>query len=722
MKNYIIILCISLSTALFGGELIVTNNHDSGKGSFRNAIAAAQQGDLITFQQAFTIYLDSTLIIADKSLEINGATEGGIVKLNGNYLDTDNDSIDDDGKFCRVMEINTTDSSSPVRIIISNLQFENGCTDKYRIPSSNLVHLEGAGVCITGNDSLQVSFTNCRFTNNIINFNSNDSIWDNLADELKWDRITQGKALLYVMGVGLFTESPTVSVDACHFINNKALVRIHGNEIKWSSFTIGVGAYTKFSKFKRSLFAGNQYDVYDYSSRSAIILGSGLMAVDSSTISNCAFIGNGAKGTEYISSIGGGACIHAGVVKNCVFFNNLGSDNMQSAGSALSFYRAAVYNNIFYDESGDSFAHTIQTSSIEDSFSNNAFIDSTQLKDAPGTNNIVLNTVPFVEMPSPGSDSIWGSADDVYGDLQLVMNSNCINAGYKDGSDSIAVLDYYGDMRLRDGLIDIGATEYNDDIDNDGIVNAIDNCPETPNADQTDTDNDGLGDVCDDDDDNDGYDDLSDAFPLDKTEWADCDKDSIGDNADPFPCDPRKPHSLKGKVFAEENTVNGGLVYVFSLLPNTPPADSTQIKPDGSYEFAALLPESYYIQAQPSIAYPRYQATYFGNEINIKNAIPLLLNNDVYDVDIDLAKSENTAIEARANNPLQIAPTLADDAISIITSETIEQIIIYSTLSIKLNAPHLAGNTIDISGLSAGNYYIVISTNSGQYTKTFIKR
>ena len=42
------------------------------------------------------------------------------------------------------------------------------------------------------------------------------------------------------------------------------------------------------------------------------------------------------------------------------------------------------------------------------------------------------------------------------------------------------------------------------DVDNDGILDQFDNCPNTPNADQSDIDFDGLGDVCDDDADGDG--------------------------------------------------------------------------------------------------------------------------------------------------------------------------------------------------------------------------
>ena len=70
------------------------------------------------------------------------------------------------------------------------------------------------------------------------------------------------------------------------------------------------------------------------------------------------------------------------------------------------------------------------------------------------------------------------------------------------------------------------------DVDNDGIADIIDNCPNIFNSNQADVDGDGIGDFCDDSD-NDGVIDIKDNCPnLSNADQADLDGDGIGDVCD----------------------------------------------------------------------------------------------------------------------------------------------------------------------------------------------
>ncbi|NQY29825.1 MAG: thrombospondin type 3 repeat-containing protein, partial [Flavobacteriaceae bacterium] len=67
------------------------------------------------------------------------------------------------------------------------------------------------------------------------------------------------------------------------------------------------------------------------------------------------------------------------------------------------------------------------------------------------------------------------------------------------------------------------------DTDNDGILDDVDNCVNTPNPDQADIDGNGIGDVCQDTD-GDGVLDINDNCPTEaNTDQADVDGNGIGD-------------------------------------------------------------------------------------------------------------------------------------------------------------------------------------------------
>ena len=87
---------------------------------------------------------------------------------------------------------------------------------------------------------------------------------------------------------------------------------------------------------------------------------------------------------------------------------------------------------------------------------------------------------------------------------------------------------------LSDGVeVTLGTNPFITDTDGDGIADNRDNCPLTQNANQADNDQDGKGDICDNDDDNDGVLDTVDNCPISSnSDQADRDRDGKGDVCD----------------------------------------------------------------------------------------------------------------------------------------------------------------------------------------------
>jgi|CXWL01.1.fsa_nt_gi hypothetical protein len=77
----------------------------------------------------------------------------------------------------------------------------------------------------------------------------------------------------------------------------------------------------------------------------------------------------------------------------------------------------------------------------------------------------------------------------------------------------------------------IGGIPQPNDLDGDGVIDAMDAFPTNP-AEAIDTNNDGVGNNADPDDDSDGVMDEEDAFPIDPAETTDTNGDGVGDNED----------------------------------------------------------------------------------------------------------------------------------------------------------------------------------------------
>jgi parallel beta-helix repeat protein len=140
------------------------------------------------------------------------------------------------------------------------------------------------------------------------------------------------------------------------------------------------------------------------------------------------------------------------------------------------------------------------------------------------------------------------------------------------------------DFSVQEDVVDLGAYEYLlTDSDGDGVTDVDDNCVAVANADQLDTDNDSLGDACDDDDDGDGVPDDTDAFPLDANESIDTDSDGVGDNSDAF------PNNAKYSSDSDSDGMPDSWELIFNLDPNDSSDALGDLDSDGIFNLQEFL-------------------------------------------------------------------------------------------------------------------------------------
>jgi len=151
---------------------------------------------------------------------------------------------------------------------------------------------------------------------------------------------------------------------------------------------------------------------------------------------------------------------------------------------------------------------------------------------------------------------------DIDGDTVLNTLDNCkqipnVGQGNVDGDSQGDVCDDDDD---NDGVLDVtdpcpnlpegsytaGDARCNADTDGDGINDTLDLCPTLSNSNQRDTDNDGIGDVCDLDMDNDGISNGADNCQLNgNSNQLDDDGDSLGDACDSHYCVVTNPSNVE---------------------------------------------------------------------------------------------------------------------------------------------------------------------------------
>lgn len=172
-------------------------------------------------------------------------------------------------------------------------------------------------------------------------------------------------------------------------------------------------------------------------------------------IESCAFAGNRARQGGGVFDI-----IFANpTVSNCTFTEN----SATGGGSAIYNFNqstARFYNCIAWGDSQDE----IEGPAMEVSYS---LIQGGYL----GAGNRDADP-RLVALPEPGPDGVFGTSDDVWGDLRLLPGSPCIDAGDNGAITQDAALDLAGRPRFLDDpltldsglgappMIDMGAFEY----------------------------------------------------------------------------------------------------------------------------------------------------------------------------------------------------------------------------------------------------------------------
>ncbi len=118
-------------------------------------------------------------------------------------------------------------------------------------------------------------------------------------------------------------------------------------------------------------------------------------------------------------------------------------------------------------------------------------------------------------------------------DGSTYVNTTGIFTGVASGNYNVTVKDINGCVSHTMNSVIASQSTLICDSDNDGLKDDVDNCPFIANADQFDTDGDGIGNSCDTDDDNDSVIDTKDNCPLQPNpDQADRDHDGLGDVCD----------------------------------------------------------------------------------------------------------------------------------------------------------------------------------------------
>lgn len=338
-------------------------------------------------------------------------------------------------------------------LLISNCNITSNSVSPHLWPSSKY---QGGGVyCET-----PTSIRECQISKNYIHVSGNVAHhsygWGIVEPKL------YGGGIYFKQG-GDITNS-TISENVLHFIN--AGGDIGRYEYQWGegyACVEGGGVY----------FENNGGTIYNSAINNNIITadagvsyarGAGVHSkADNTVLSHCTLTGNLASGSDVASGGGAQNC----TLKNCLIEGNSAQKNGGGAYSSTLINCTVVSNRAL---AADGTGGGIQSCTAQ-----NSIIWNNTSTSHPNTKSCTLISSCTTPLHS-GIGNITKSPlfrDENIGNYMLMSGSQCINGG--NNAYVTSTIDLDGEPRIIDNLVDMGAYEFYedlDDYDNDGLINA----------------------------------------------------------------------------------------------------------------------------------------------------------------------------------------------------------------------------------------------------------
>ena len=335
---------------------------------------------------------------------------------------------------------------SESNITLNNLILANNYAE------SGFKHTGGGGLYLQGSSA---KISNVEFHNNRAGVSGGGALIIDSDVVMSGVDFRSNSTFYAGFGGGLHISNSSVSIIHSNFI---------GNRISVSGAAANGGAiYSEQSELHiaSSLFANNRVDQCGIPGPYGSALYITGPDAAQTTLANIAFLNNTAEGCH--DRMEGGA-IHVTsdsvrIVNATIYGNAVKSSGTPGADPAHIVNGAvSLHNSIVWGNTGAN-------------LSDNVFVTHSTIENGNTGHNVVSIEPEFVEDPSPGPDSTWGTDDDEYGRLQEGSSLNDFGDRHYLPSDSYDLdedgntaekvpVDFAGNTRVQNGAIDLGPFEF----------------------------------------------------------------------------------------------------------------------------------------------------------------------------------------------------------------------------------------------------------------------